>query len=218
VTTTSSADDSAPAGENKVKRELSSEHEHLLRHLPRWLTLTTGTAVLALATGGVGLVYTFWPGLRPDPRVTKSATLSVVAIDRRVTHKDFEQRNGLPIRKGSATQCAPGEIFYLEERLEGFKGQNTTLQIYRYDAASDAYLNRIRLDRTKGGSQVLRGTRPTDQSIQRIWIPWTYEKRDVFYRFELYQEDNLLSLADSRPVRMRKKRYTKALTACATGG
>jgi hypothetical protein len=207
VTTTSSADHPAPAG----------EHDHVLQHLPRWLTLTTGTAVLALATGGAGLVYTFWPGLRPDPRVTKSATLSVVAVDHRVTRKDFEQRNHLTIQSGSATQCAPGEIFYLEERLEGFKGQNTTLQIYRYDAASDAYLDRIRLGGTKGGSQVLRGTRPTDQSIQRIWIPWTYENRDVFYRFELYQKDNLLSLADSRPVRMRAARYSKALNACATG-
>jgi hypothetical protein len=216
--TTTSTDDPARAGEDKDARELSSEHDHSLRNLPRWLTLTTGTAVLALATGGVGLVYTFWPGLRPDPRVTKSASMTVVAIDRLVTRKDFERRNGLPIQEGTATQCAPGRIFYLEERLEGFKGQNTTLQIYRYDATSDAYLGRVRLHRTKGGTQVLRGTRPTDQSIQRIWIPWRLENRNVFYRFELYQKDNLLSLADSRPVRMRAANYSDTLNACIIGG
>jgi hypothetical protein len=220
--TTTSTYDAQPAGEDKETRELSSEHDHLLRQLPRWLTLTTGTAVLALATGGVGLVYTFWPGLRPDPRVTKSATLSVVAVDRLVTRKDFEQRNDLRIQEGKATQCMPGKIFYLEERLEGFKGQDTSLQISRYDAKSDAYLGQVRLDRTKRGSQILRGTRPTDQSIQRIWIPWSAENRKVFYRFELYQgkkdDKNLLSLADSRPVRMHTATYTQEFTGCITGG
>jgi hypothetical protein len=220
VTTTTSAEQPAPAGEDKDARELSSEHAHMLRQLPRWLTLTTGTAVLALATGGLGLVYTFWPGLRPDPRVTKSATMSVVAIDRLVTRRDFEKRNHLPIQTGRATKCAPGRIFYVEERLEGFKGQKTTLQVYRYDATSDAYLGQVRLGGTKGGSQVLRGTRPTDQSIQRIWIPWRDEDRKVFYRFELYQknENNLLSLTDSRPVRMRSKSYSDTLNACINPG
>jgi hypothetical protein len=213
--TTTSPDHVAPKAEEPPAS--STGHDHALQHLPRWLTLTTGTAVLALATGGLGLVYTFWPGLRPDPRVTQSATMTVMAIDRHVARKDFEPQNQLPVTSDRVNGCTFGMVFYLQEHLEGFKGQTTLLKVYRYDAISGVYMNQVFLNAK--GALVLRGTRPTDQSVQPIWIAWSPGSPPLFYRFELYRgKDNMLSLTDSPAVPMpTAAQYAASFHKCYYG-
>ena len=58
------------------------------RRFSKALTLTALTAVIALLSGGIGLVFDLWPGLRPDPHTDRSSEAKILAVDRYVSRLD----------------------------------------------------------------------------------------------------------------------------------
>jgi hypothetical protein len=178
-------------------------------------TLALATALLALATGGVGLVYTFWPGLRPDPRVVQAATLRIVAKEDGVSVGEYAHRRKRSTKGLSrAEACIPGNVFYVEEHLEGFKGRSTTLVRNLYDASTR---HRIRgaLRSVNGGVvEPIRSSRPTNQQVSLAWSQWPYRNGSFFVRFELYRGGTLLGVVDTKAFSITKSRYTTFFGQC----
>ena len=79
----------------------------------RWrrLSLATIGVGLALASSIVALMFTLFPGLKPDPGEKFAAEVSIFAIDRHVSLRDYLQRtNSTPQeieRRRSSTAPAP---------------------------------------------------------------------------------------------------------------
>jgi hypothetical protein len=182
----------------------------------RKIGLGTFTALLALATSGVSLLFTFVPGWRPDPRVIQAANLQIAAVERGVMLREYARRT----KQASPNRlegCIPGNLYYVSEHLEGFKDRRTVLVYVLYDAATGHPI-RHALGTVAGASASLRSTRPTDQSISLAWTQWPDRIGRYFVRFELYRKGTLLDLADSHLFRVRKGEYTALNKQCLTAG
>jgi hypothetical protein len=194
-------------------------------HLPRWLTLTTATAVLALAAGVVGLVFTFWPGLRPDPRVTQAAALSIAVTDSGILFNDYQMRVGAPASSGD-TGCVPGNLYFVQHRLEGLRDRPVLL----YDGVYNATTRR-RVQRRNFNAQIpierrppavvrpintgtVRATHPTDQAIDLRWDQWPYADGRFFVRFTLFRGKTFLAVIDSATFKVTRRLYSQIVNSC----
>ena len=178
-------------------------------------TLALATALLALATGGIGLVFTFWPGLRPDPRVTQSATLRVAAVDPGITLREYLDRLKLPTSKLQRNRgCVPGNLYYVEEHLEGFKNRTTALLYYLYDRGTQERVKGALRSVSGVQAATIKSTRPTDQSISLVWAQWPERSGTFFVRFELYRNGTFLNLVDAPPFTLRKNAFGNVSVQC----
>ena len=199
----------------KPKTEGEEDVEAKPRHRP---TLAMATAVLALATGGVGLVFTFWPGLRPDPRVTQSATLRVAAVDPGISLREARERLNLPSANLPAgRQCIPGNLYYVEEHIEGFKNRTTALSYYLYDGRTGLRIKNALRSVSGMRVETLKSTRPTDQSISVIWTRWPERPGKFFVRFELFRNGTFLNLVDTPTFTLGPHTYGNFAVGCTVG-
>jgi len=192
----------------------------------RWGALgwTALVALLALASSTVAIVFELWPGLKPDPRTTLGAEVSIFAVDPGVTEGDFLRRTTLSavdferrktawLRASCGDQATtkacrrvlqiPGEEVYVRTTVEGFKRRSIALRVSIYDAVTH--------QRERGVSDVdvtrLRLQAPTDTAVVPIWVLCPQDRtRTYFVRVELYHsgDDVLLAVADSKPFRPRR--------------
>jgi hypothetical protein len=182
---------------------------------PRRPTLALATALLALATGSIGLVFTFWPGLRPDPRVTQSATLRVAAVDPGISLREYLSRlNALPPNLPNSRACLPGNLYYVEERLEGFKSRTTALRFYLYNGRTRQRVKGALRSVSSVQAATIKSTRPTDQSISLVWAQWPERRGTFFIRFELYRKKTFLNLVDTPPFTLGKSTYGNSNVQC----
>ena len=184
-------------------------------------TLALGTALLALATGSLGLVFTFWPGLRPDPRVTQSATLRVAAVDPGTSLSEYLRRLGSPTAAKYSTQqgCIPGDLYYVEEHLEGFKDRTTALRYFLYDARTGRRIKGALSSVSGVQAAIIRSTRPTDQSISLIWARWPLHRAGTFFvRFELYRSGTFLNLVDGPKFKLEQSSFADFSVECIARG
>lgn len=178
------------------------------RTRPRALTIAAVTAVVALATSALGLVFDLWPSLRPDPRTEVGADTGVLAVDRYVSRDEFLRRRFVAqadyVRARRAEIAAAGgagglrlrgELAYVRVDLHGFKGRRVLLLYSIYDARS-----RSRVRPAKAESR-WTGDAPDDRFIAELWLrPVTGVKRRYLVRVELRDPSGtLLSVADSAP-------------------
>jgi len=100
-------------------------------------------AVIALAGSASSLLFAFLPQLKPDPRDSVAAQLSVFAIDPDVSLGDYVVRAygslaaappALRIPRGE--RSFPGELVYVRTRVDGFKHRRVRLVASTYDAAT----------------------------------------------------------------------------------
>ena len=181
------------------------------------------TAAVALGSAAIGLVFDLKPDLRPDPRTTLSAELSVFAVERAVTIDDWLRRttptDRYPARRDALIADAfegepspspaetreqldvPGQLFYVKTRIVGFKRRALKLRWSMYDARTQ-----LRLEPQQGLNQVtgdeLVGQAPTDESVRLVWTPAVVIRGEAFARFELLDPDGVvLAVADSPKFR-----------------
>jgi hypothetical protein len=178
------------------------------------------TALLALASGTIGLVFDLWPELRPDPRTTRSAEVSVVAVERAVpfddwlrrvtpTRKAYAARRRAHLRRAFAGMPRPtpadaravlalrGQLIYVRMRIEGFKRRSLRLRWSMYRVTGQRRLATEGLQNATGASVV--GAAPSDTSVVLIWTPAVAVRGALFARFEVVDKaGTVLAVADSR--------------------
>jgi len=164
----------------------------LLRHPP----LTAATALVALATSGVTLVYNFWPDLKPDPQVQLSGSLKVVTWESHVTYGDFLRRtNSLEtLRKAQPAQRKIwGDIFYIELEGAGLKRHASELHAFFYRADTG------RRSGVAPTHYMIRYGTPSDRFLTPVWTTLPTDPGKYFLRFELRARGVLLAIANSPP-------------------
>jgi hypothetical protein len=202
VTATDERTDPAPAG--AAQRAPRS----LLRRLGPMFV-----ALVALGSSLVALVFTLWPGLKPDPHTTYQAEVAIFAVERGVTfgqylhriaftRERYRERRREMLGADADGQAGllrlAGEVVYVESMVEGFKHDSVTLRWSLYGARS--------LRRVRGASfsdvpaaQLDLGA-PSDRTMQLLWLPPPQGHGPFRVRVGLYDErDTLLDVADSRP-------------------
>jgi hypothetical protein len=176
-------------------------------------------AVLALASSVVTLVFTLWPGLKPDPGERLGAAVSVFDVETAVTHgawirrtswtateaqsrlEAFIRRGGIPgerVDKSTRKRLIglEGSVLYVRLTIEGFKRRNVVLRWSIYDARSGQRLpgREFHDVRTAGVSL----SAPSDRSVVQVWVPPVPVDHKVFARIELLSRDGtLLAVTDS---------------------
>jgi hypothetical protein len=191
---------------------LADRHGPPIQRRRRKLSMTGVTAFVALVTAGAGLVFDFFPSLRPDPGLNRVASVSVFAVERGVSEMDYLQRTVHdPDQLGAAIAAerkagrlnVRGELAYVDVHVEGFKRRSVTLRWSVYDASRD---KRFQLG-DEGGSDLFGAKRklqaPTERSVELLWFP-PLMGHDSKYFVRVQAEDServILAVADSKPFR-----------------
>lgn len=171
----------------------------------RKVTFTGVAAGIALFSSAVALVFTLWPGLRPDPRTNHEAEVSVFAVERAVTYGDYLERTsptGGPTRQGAKgiDHDLPGQVVYVSARVLGFKRSSVMLRWSAYDARTEMRLPSEALGGVPDVERTLET--PTDRFVQPVYVYPLFGPTKYFVRVELVDSDGLmLAVADSEPFR-----------------
>jgi hypothetical protein len=196
-----------------VQPTASYEHAPTKSRRLSGLAWTALVAIVALTSSLITLIFELWPGLRPDPRTTLGADVSVFAIDPGVTYGAYLQRlsfspsdfdGRLAAACGQSRRCGRlklrGEEVYVRTIVDGFKRRSISMRLSLYNAATHT--------RVQGASDVdvanERLSSPSDRAVVPVWLicPPDASGR-YFVRVELYHrgDDVLLAVGDSTPFR-----------------
>jgi hypothetical protein len=168
-------------------------------------------AVIALAGSASSLLFAFLPQLKPDPRDSVAAQLSVFAIDPDVSLGDYVVRAygslaaappALRIPRGE--RSFPGDLVYVRTRVDGFKHRRVRLVASIYDAATQR-----RFPLGPGGTQseavlsarTVELDTPSTSTVQLFWIESLRGEPPAFVRIEMYDGARMLAVADSPVIR-----------------
>jgi hypothetical protein len=170
-----------------------------------WTMLVAG---LAFASSTVALIFTVWPGLKPDPREALGADLSVFAVDPNVTYREWITTRSsfsdseATERLEKARLQTPGllrirgEVVYVRMRVQGFKRRSVAMRASIYEASSRVRVQGV--SNIEVASQQLGA--PTDQTVVPVWLPCPPNPAKKYYaRVELYHrgDEVLLAVSDS---------------------
>jgi hypothetical protein len=185
--------------------------------------IALATALLALASGGIGLMFDLVPDLRPDPGTKRAGALNVVTMERGVTIGDWLQRTSVspedfrdrrdevlrsldvpigdpPSPRAREQMGVEGSVFFVDTTIEGLKHSSVTLRWSVYDARTRGRVARRNLQDVEALG--LRLETPADRSVVQVWTPYITHPGPWFVRFELRTDDGTaLAVADSRRFR-----------------
>jgi hypothetical protein len=192
------------------------------------LTVAAISSVISLAAGALALVFVVRPNWKPDPGERQVARATVVDVDRGVSIADYVSRVGRDVPKamgeyvgyggGDAriTRCLPGDVYYIQQNLEGFKDRSTSIVKYTYDAKSGHRL-RGAFQTVSGGAPVLdvKHSRTIDQSVVPVWVQWPFRYGRFRVRFEIFHKKAFLTLVDAPSFPMTQERYRDFVQTCA---
>lgn len=183
------------------------------RALKAGVALATG--LVALVAAVAGLVFDFWPSLRPDPRSELGADIVVLAVERKVsvrewmrraagTSEEYQRRRdeALPETESPEGLSIRGFVAYAEVSVRGFKRRTVVLQYAIYDRLSQTRVWTSRAE--QGQNSVISLDAPRDEFVAELWVqPVQPPRRSYFLRVEVREPDGgaLLAMADSRPFR-----------------
>ena len=176
---------------------------------------------MALGSAAIGLVFDVKPDLRPDPRTTLSAEISVFAVERNVPTEDWLRRVTTSERAYRAKRDAivaeqfegdtkptpaeiadvlatEGQLAYVRTRIVGFKRRSLTLRWSIYNARTQRRLAPGERLSNATGAEIV-GQAPSDESVSLVWLPMVVARGQYFARFEIVDPDGVvLAVADSQ--------------------
>jgi len=168
---------------------------------------------VALVSALVALAFQIWPWLRPDPRESLSADITILAVDRNVTlleylrqttfsasefaarRKEYMNQAQLTPATSSALFAIRGHVIYVASTIEGYKRRSVVLRWSMYQSSG----RRLRSESFSGvQASRVRLDAPTDRFVDEIWFPRPPRSGRYFVRVALYDRNNvLLDIADS---------------------
>jgi hypothetical protein len=169
------------------------------------------TAVLALATGAVALLFQLAPWLKPDPRDRVGADVSIFALEPRVTLGDWVKRafpldEQAELARQNPNRSAPGEMLYVRTTVDGHKHRDVSLRYAIYHADDHARVDPESIDAPPPEPFDLSS--PSERSVQALWVPdLSLEPDALFIRVELWDDEGMLAVADS--PRIEKGRFAR---------
>lgn len=167
-------------------------------------------ACFALAGSASSVVFTFLPELKPDPRDSVLAQLSVFAIEPHVSLGNY-----LALAYGSVA-AAPkalhipheelpfqGNMVYVRTRVDGFKHRQVRLLATLYRKSTQDPVN---LPSQLSGPTALRLRTveldtPSTSTIQLFWVLDLSGEPPTFIRVEMFDGVRMLAVADSPIIR-----------------
>jgi hypothetical protein len=151
------------------------------RHLNAFLKL--GGAIVGLAAGAVGLLFTFVPDLRPaGDAPTRSATLSNVRLSVDVPFRQYLARIDQPTDSFTRAQLERrGALVQFRVSITGYKGRELILKWELFDAASGD-----QIDESK--ATAIRPTSETSEANWPFWIPLPAREGPFFAVVELLEQ------------------------------
>jgi hypothetical protein len=172
-------------------------------------------AVVALAGSASSLLFTFLPELKPDPRDSVLAQLTVFAIDPNVTFADYLKqayggdrsapRRLRPPRQQRQQLRTTGDVVYVRTLVDGFKHRHVTLRASVYNAKTQE-----RYPAFPGHSPAVQAAHtvnldtPSTSTIQLFFIIPLTGAPPSFVRVEMYDGTRMLAVADSPVIRDNK--------------
>jgi hypothetical protein len=183
--------------------------ERPTRSVRRLFTVTNVavTALVALASGVLAILFQIAPSLRPDPRDRVGADIAIAAVEPGVTleswidrafpkvDSDRELRAILGTNPAQSERDFEGEVVYVKLDVTGFKRRRVYLQGAVYDGRTHEQLSSI------GGRAIpaVRMTAPNERVVKLLWIPdLTFDRKSLhFVRVELRDDRGILAVADS---------------------
>ena len=197
-----------------------TEKNGLLFHLRRAFAMSGAmlTALIALFSGGLALIFQLRPDLTPDPRTHLGATAEVFSVDQDVTLQRFLDRRSAIISPseythernlyvsqarsdsgvdGSSVLTLPGEDILVRTVVEGFKSRSIAMLASMYDATTGKRVPQ--LSDVPVFKQELDS--PSDGSVVEFWLPAPpVSVTKYFVRVQIYHRNDgvLLAVADSQ--------------------
>jgi hypothetical protein len=193
-----------------------SERPTARLHWPHWISIAFWSGLISIVVAGTGLVWAVHPAWKPDPGEKQLAQASIVAIEKGVSSGDFAKRAGRTI-KNPIEACLPGNVYYLQENLQGFKDRATSIVLLAYDKHGHQLQGAYPI--VGGASRhplrfVIKHSRTEDQSVVPVWWQWPYRTGKFFVRFELWRKQSLLALVDSPWVPVTQRGISKFVSGC----
>lgn len=165
-------------------------------------------AIVALLSSLIPLVFSLVPSLKPDPRDSIAASVSVFAIDPQVTIGNYlaraygnEEAGAKRLRIASAEFSFPGDVVYVRTRVDGFKHRRVRLTAAIYLVQGQ---QRRTLPPTLFHPPIPAELEsPSSSSVALIWIPSLAGEPPAFVRVEMYDGGKwqMLAVADSPIIR-----------------
>lgn len=175
---------------------MAAEGEPRRSRLETTALVTLVGAILAAAISFTNLVFQLWPSLKPDPKAKVGSKIETLAFDINVTCKNYLLRGGRRCHADAKPRDG-GNVFYIRAETEGFKRETVRLRWFTYNADNNTRLPGLRS--SADAEQIFRLQAPIDTQIGQVWVPTPADAGNYFVRFELYSEDILLAIVDSKP-------------------
>lgn len=170
-------------------------------------------ALVALAGSLSSLVFTFLPQLKPDPRDSVAAQLSVFAIDPDVTLGDYLQQAYGSVAAAPKGLQVPrqelgfkGDMVYVRTRVDGFKHRRIRLFAELYVASTQRRVfhipSLVHLSAlTAFDARTVELDTPSTSTVQLFWILDLADEPPTFVRIVMYDKTRLLAVTDSPVIR-----------------
>jgi hypothetical protein len=154
------------------------------------------------------------------------ARASIVGVERGVSIADYVRRNGQevpadvgaqysPLPDDRILRCLPGDVYFVQQNVEGFKDRSTSIVLFTYDARTRLRLRGAFRAVSGGNGFNIKHHRTTDQSVVPVWVQWPYRRGRFFVRIEIFASKKaFLALVDAPRFSMTYERYNQFVERC----
>jgi hypothetical protein len=178
-----------PPARRRARRNVSPEaHRFTLK------TIVQGvTGAVALAGAITGLVFAFWPSIRPSaPPAEKSATLDQLAADEVITRRQYFDRAQLPSTGFQPKQLARRGLYVtFDLAIDGYKGKKLPL---RWELVNATTGNQT----ADSESTLFKPLADSDKASWQEWIPLPSGRHRYVVYVRLYDPTARVPLASQR--------------------
>lgn len=211
----------APAGEAAGRDATNSgedKRSDARLRLPHWLTIAAISTVVSIGGTASGLIWAVHPAWKPDPGEKQLAQVKVVAVEQAVASGRFGARVGRTLHDVDA--CFPGNVYYIQQNLQGFKDRSTSLVYLAYDDSGHQLRGAFKAAGGQYGrppSLATKHSRTEDQEVVVKWLQWPWRTGTFFIRFEVWRKRSFLALTDGPKFKVSQKKYNKFVEHCVNG-
>ena len=166
-----------------ARRRRSSSAEPAARERSWKTALAVTGAIVGVASGLVGLVFTLLPNLKPEPSPNEQeATLSAPTLDPSASFGQYLARIDQPTSGYTSRQLARrGALVEFRVSIVGFRGSHLRLKWELFDDASGR-----QVDESK--AVVITPNKDKNAARWQFWIPVPHRKGPFFAVAELLEQ------------------------------